>query len=96
MGARTRHSGGRGGVLSPRVPTASGMALQCPGWCRYGGDGCLRPMAMDGTRNTGPTSRRGLGWTWNSRLSPLRGLRRPPSRVLHISRTRVGGTRSRR
>jgi hypothetical protein len=53
---RRLHSGGRGGVLSPRTPTASGMALQCPG-CRYsGGNGCTGPMVTEDTRLTGLTS----------------------------------------
>jgi hypothetical protein len=57
----TRHSSGRGGVSSPRTPIVSGMALQCPGWRRDGGGGCTGPMATEGTRLTGPTSRRGHG-----------------------------------
>jgi hypothetical protein len=60
-GGRTGHSGGRGGVLSPRAPTASGMALQCLGCHRDGGDGCIGPMATEETRLIGLTSRRGSG-----------------------------------
>jgi hypothetical protein len=30
QGGRMRHSGGRGDVLSPCTPTASGMSSQCP------------------------------------------------------------------
>jgi hypothetical protein len=33
-GGRTKHSGGRGDVLSPCALTTSGMSLQCPEW-RY-------------------------------------------------------------
>jgi hypothetical protein len=58
-GGCTGHSSGRGGVLSPRASTTSGMALQCPGWRRNGGDGCTGLMAMEKTRLTGSTSRRG-------------------------------------
>jgi hypothetical protein len=37
---RTEHSSGCGDVLSPRVSTASRMALQCPRWShRADGDG---------------------------------------------------------
>jgi hypothetical protein len=35
-GGRTKHSGGRGDVLSPCALTASGMSMQCPEW-RYSG-----------------------------------------------------------
>jgi hypothetical protein len=42
------HSSGRGGVLSPRTPTASGMALQCLGWRRGGEDGRTGPMVTGG------------------------------------------------
>jgi hypothetical protein len=47
--------------LSPRVPTASGMALQCPGWRRDGGDGHTGLMATEETRFTGPDV---TAWTW--------------------------------
>jgi hypothetical protein len=73
MGSRTGHTSGRGGVLSPRAPTASGMALQCPGWHCDGGDGRTWPMAMEETHRTGPTSRRGLVRTQNTHLSPFEG-----------------------
>jgi hypothetical protein len=53
------HSSGRGGVLSPRTPIASGMVLQCLGWHCDGRDGRTGPMAMEETRLTGLTSRRG-------------------------------------
>jgi hypothetical protein len=39
MGGRKAHNSKRGGVLSPRTLTASGMALQCPEWRCDGGDG---------------------------------------------------------
>ena len=55
-GGRKGHSRGRGGVLSPRTPTASGMALQCPGWRRDGGDGRAGPTVTEVTRLTGPAS----------------------------------------
>jgi hypothetical protein len=67
------HSSGRGGVLSPRTPTASGMVLQCPGWRCDGGDGCIGPMATERTRLTGPTSRRGPGRAQNRHPSPFKG-----------------------
>jgi hypothetical protein len=42
------HSGQGGGVLLPRTPTTSGMALQCPGWPhRTGGDGGDTPYWFD-------------------------------------------------
>jgi hypothetical protein len=91
-GGRTGHSSGRDGVLSPRTPTALGMALQCPGWHCDGGDGCTGLMAMEETHLTSPTSRCGPGRARNRRPSPLRGFRRPLSRVRHTGRTRLGGT----
>jgi hypothetical protein len=71
----------RGGVLSPRTPTTSGMALQCQGWRRGGGDGLTGPMVMEGARLTGPTSWRCPGRARNRHSSPFRGFRRPPSRM---------------
>jgi hypothetical protein len=50
------HSSRRGGVLSSRTPTASGMALQYPGWRRGSGDGRTGLMVTEGTHLTGPTS----------------------------------------
>jgi hypothetical protein len=94
-GGRTRHSSGRGDVPSPRASIASGMAMQCPGWCRDGGDGRTGPTATEVTGPAGLTSRRSPGQAWNRRPSPLRGFRRPISRARRISRTRVGGTVSR-
>jgi hypothetical protein len=76
MGGRKGHSSRRGGVLSPRTPTTSGMALQCPGWRRDGGDGCTGSMVTEETHLTGPTSRRGPGRARNRRV-PLS--RVPPS-----------------
>jgi hypothetical protein len=91
-GGRKGHNRGRGGVLSPRAPTASGMALQCPGWRRDGGDARAGQMVTEETRLTGPTSRRGPGQARNRRPSPFRGFCRPLSRVRSVDRTRVGGT----
>jgi hypothetical protein len=85
-GGRKVYNSRRGDILSPRTPTASRMELHCPGWRRGGGDGRTGPTVMDEMRLTGPTSRR---------PSPFRGFRRPPSRVQHACRTRVGGTVSR-
>jgi hypothetical protein len=42
-GGHKVHNSGHGGVLSSRVPTAPGMALQCPGWLHSGGDGHTGP-----------------------------------------------------
>jgi hypothetical protein len=57
-GGRKVHSSRRGGVLSPCTPTASGMALQCPGWRPGGGDGRTGLMVTEETCLNGPTSRR--------------------------------------
>jgi hypothetical protein len=91
-GRRKGHSRGCGGVLSPRTPTASGMALQCLGLRRDSEDGRTGLMATEETRLTGPTSRRGPGRPRNRCLSPFRGFCRPLSRVRRVGRTRVGGT----
>jgi hypothetical protein len=72
-GGRTRHNRGRGDVLSPRASTTSGMAMQCPGWCRDGGDGRIGPTTMKVTGPASPTSRRSLGQTWNRCSSPFEG-----------------------
>jgi hypothetical protein len=50
------HSSRRGDVLSPSIPTVSGMALQRLGWCRGGGGGRTGPIVTEETRLTGPTS----------------------------------------
>jgi hypothetical protein len=71
------HSGRRGGVLSPRTPTASWMALQCSGWRCGGGDDRTGPMATEEMRPAGLTSRHSPGQVWNRRSSPLS--RVPPS-----------------
>jgi hypothetical protein len=91
-GGRVAHNSRRGGVLSPRPP-------QCWGWrcsARDGvgddGDGRTGPMATEVTSPAGPTSWRCPVRAWRSRLSSLRGLHRPPSRVRRVGRTRVGGT----
>jgi hypothetical protein len=94
-GGRKAHNSRRGGVLSPRTPTASGMALQYLGWCCGGRDGRTGPMVTDETRLTGPTSRRCLGRARNRRSSPFRGFRRPSSRVWRAGRMRLGGIVSR-
>jgi hypothetical protein len=52
-------------------------------------------MATEVTGLAGLTSQRSLVRAWSSRLSPLRGLRRPLLRVRHVSRVGVGGTVSR-
>jgi hypothetical protein len=69
-GGRTGHSSERGDVLSPRTSTASGMALQCPGWRRDGGDGRTGLVVTEGTR---PTSRRGPVRARNRHPSPFEG-----------------------
>jgi hypothetical protein len=56
-GGRTRHSSGRGDVLSPCAFTASGMVLQCPEWHCSGGDGRAGLMATEKTVPAGLTSR---------------------------------------
>jgi hypothetical protein len=76
-GARRGHSSRRGGVLSPRIPTASRMVLQCPEWRRGGGDGHTGLTVTEETRFTGPTLQRCSGRAWNMPLYPFRGLRRP-------------------
>jgi hypothetical protein len=86
------HSSKRGGVLSPRTPTASGMVLQCSGWHRGGEDGRTGPMVAEETRLTGLTSRRCPGQARNMRPSPFQGFCRPPSRVQRVGRTKVGST----
>jgi hypothetical protein len=81
-GGRTRHSSGRGGVPSPHAPTALGMATQCPGWShRADGDGGDAP---DVTARPHASAEQAS--------VPIRGFRRPLSRVRRASRTRVGGT----
>jgi hypothetical protein len=57
---RRSHSGGRGGVLSSRTPTAPGMVLSCPGSRHRSGDGRRGPIAMEETRLAALTSRRRL------------------------------------
>jgi hypothetical protein len=72
-GGRTRHNSGRGDVPSPRASIASGMAMQCPGWCHDGGDGRTGPTATEVTGPAGLTSRRSPGQAWNRRPPPLEG-----------------------
>jgi hypothetical protein len=76
------HNSGCGDFLSPRVSTASGMALQWLGWPhRADGDG---GDAADVT-----------AWPRASAEQAsihLRGFHRPLSRVRHSGRTGVGGT----
>jgi hypothetical protein len=94
-GGRKVHSSRRGGVLSSRALTASGMGLQCPGWRRGSGDGRTGPIMTEETRLTGPTSRRRPRRARGRRPSPFRGFRRPLSRVWRTGCTRVGSTVSR-
>jgi hypothetical protein len=91
-GGRRAHNSRRGGVLSPHIPAASGMALHCLGWRRDGGDGRTRLVVMKGTRPAGLTSQDSPMQAWNRRPSPLRGFHRPLSRVRHVIHMRVGGT----
>jgi hypothetical protein len=86
------HSSRRGGVLSPRTPTASGMMLQRPEWRRGSGDGRTGLMVTEETRLTGPTSRRCPGRARNGCMSPFRWFWRPLLRVRLSGRTRVGST----
>jgi hypothetical protein len=72
-GGRTRHNSVRGDVPSPRASTASGMVMQCPEWCRDGGDGRTGPTATEVTGSAGLTSRRSPGQAWNRRPSPFEG-----------------------
>jgi hypothetical protein len=94
-GGRWAHSSWRGSILSPRPPTVLEMVMQCPGWCCDGREGRTGPMATEVTGLAGLISQRSLVRAWSSRLSPLRGLRRPLSRARHVSRMGVGGTVSR-
>jgi hypothetical protein len=89
------HNGGRGDVLSFWTPTSPGMASQCSGWWRSGGDGRTGLMATEETHLTGPTSRCRPVRARDRRPCPFRGFCRPLSRVQRASRTRVGGTVSR-
>jgi hypothetical protein len=59
-GIRTRHSGGRGDVLSPCTPTTSRMSSQCPAWRCSGGDGRAGLTATGKTAPAGLMSRRSL------------------------------------
>jgi hypothetical protein len=65
--------------------------MQWPGWRRDGGDSRTGPMAIEVTAPTGLTSRHSPVRAWCSRSSPLRGLRRPFSRVWRVGRTGVVG-----
>jgi hypothetical protein len=55
---RRPHSGGRGDDLSTWVPTVQGMALQCLGWRRSGGDGRTGPEVTGKMRPADLTSQR--------------------------------------
>jgi hypothetical protein len=82
---RTEHSSGRGDVLSPRISTASRMALQCPRWShRADGDGGDRPHWPDVMTQSCASAEQAS--------VPLRGFHHPFSRVRRTGRTRVGGT----
>jgi hypothetical protein len=70
---RTRHSSGRGNVLSPRTSTASRMALQCPGWRHGGGDGRTGLMVTEVTSPAGLTSRGSPGQVWKGARPPFEG-----------------------
>jgi hypothetical protein len=94
-GGRGAHSNRRGGVLSSRTPTTSGMVLQCPGWCLGSGDGRTGLMVMEETRLIGPTSRHRPGRARDRHPSPFRGFYRPLLRVRRAGRTRAGSTVSR-
>jgi hypothetical protein len=94
-GGRKVHSSRRGGALSSHTPTALGVVLQCPGWLRGSGDSRTGLMVMEGMRLTGPTSQRRPGRAQVGRPSPLRGFRRPLSRVRRVGHTSVGSTVSR-
>jgi hypothetical protein len=76
-GGRTGHSSGRGGVLSPRASTASGMALQCAGWLhRADGDGGDAPRWSDVT-----------AWSWASaEQASVPRSRVPPSSFEGVAR----------
>jgi hypothetical protein len=78
-GQRT-HNNSRGGVLSFRVPTTPGMALQCLGWQHSGGDGRTGPKVMEESRFTGLTSRCFPARARGRRPYLFRGFRRPLSR----------------
>jgi hypothetical protein len=83
---------GRGGVLSSRVPTTSGMALQCPGWLHSGGDDRTGPKVTGETCSIGLMSRCCPALARGRCLYPFRGFRRPLSRVRRAGRTGAGGT----
>jgi hypothetical protein len=72
-GGRTRHNSECGDVPSPRTSTASGVAMQCPGWCCDGGNGRTGPTATEVIGPAGLTSRRSPGQAWNRRSSPFEG-----------------------
>jgi hypothetical protein len=76
-GGRRVHSSGRGVVLSIRVPTASRMALQCPGWWHNGGDGRTTPEVTGETRSAGLMSRRCPAWARDRRPYPFEGSAAP-------------------
>jgi hypothetical protein len=78
-GQRT-HNSGRGGVLSSRVPTTSGMALQWPGWKHNGGDGRTGPKMTEESCFPGLMSRCCPAWARGRRLYLFRGFRHPLSR----------------
>jgi hypothetical protein len=69
-GGRRAHSSWCGCVLSPRTPTASRMAVQCPRWRRGGGDGLTALKVTEGTR---PTSRHGPVQAQSRRPSSFEG-----------------------
>jgi hypothetical protein len=76
------HNSGCGNVLSPCVPTASGMALQWLGWPHRadGDDGGVPDVTAWPRASAEPAS------------APLRGFRCLLSRARRLGRTGVGGT----
>jgi hypothetical protein len=80
--ARTGHNSGCSDVLSPRVPTASGMALQWLGW----------PHRADGDGGGVPDVTAWPCASAEQAFVPLQGFRRLLSRVQRPGRMEVGGT----
>jgi hypothetical protein len=89
------HNSGCGGVLSSRVPAASGMVLQFPGWLHSDGNGRIGSEVTGETHSTGPMSRRCPAGARGRCPYPFRGFHRPLLRVQRAGCTGVGGTVSR-
>jgi hypothetical protein len=77
---RRLHSGRRGHVPSPWVPTVLGMVPQCLGLWHSGRDDRTGPEVMEETRSAGLTSRCRPGRVWSWWSYPFQGCRRPLSR----------------